>query len=249
MRKKSFEFLWGYRTISMKNALYLAGFRSFMGNFSKTITEVKKRWQQFVPTPKRKIFALFSLLTLFVSFGINQFFSTYADRVQSNKVTDLFLDLLPVTDVNFIFFWIAFLWCIGLFFYHLLYPQQLAFLLWSYALFITTRALFISLTHVGPPDNLAVIPPELKVYAFEADMFFSGHVGGPFLFAMLTNNRTWKWVAIGYTALTLFVVLLGHMHYSIDVFAALFISHSLSVSLKKMKPWFDQKFFGGYVEY
>lgn len=208
---------------------------------------LKNRWHDFVPTPRRKLFALLSLLTLFASFGINHIMSTYADNVQSNQVTDLFLDLLPVTDVNFIFFWIAFLWCIGLFVYHLWNPQQLAFLLWSYALFISVRALFITLTHVGPPTNLAIIPKELEVYAFEADMFFSGHVGGPFLFAMLTNHLIWKRVAIFYTALTLVVVLLGHMHYSIDVFAALFISHSLSVSLKKMKPWFERKIFGHQV--
>jgi hypothetical protein len=208
---------------------------------------LKNRWHDFVPTPRRKLFALLSLLTLFASFGLNHIMSTYADNVQSNQVTDLFLDLLPVTDVNFIFFWIAFLWCIGLFVYHLWNPQQLAFLLWSYALFISVRALFITLTHVGPPTNLAIIPKELEVYAFEADMFFSGHVGGPFLFAMLTNHLIWKRVAIFYTALTLVVVLLGHMHYSIDVFAALFISHSLSVSLKKMKPWFERKIFGHQV--
>lgn len=208
---------------------------------------LKKRWHDFVPTPRRKLFALLSLLTLFASFELNHIMSTYADNVQSNQVTDLFLDLLPVTDVNFIFFWIAFLWCIALFVYHLWNPQQLAFLLWSYALFISVRALFITLTHVGPPTNLAIIPKELEVYAFEADMFFSGHVGGPFLFAMLTNHLIWKRVAIFYTALTLVVVLLGHMHYSIDVFAALFISHSLSVSLEKMKPWFERKIFGNQV--
>ncbi len=209
--------------------------------------QLKQRWHDYVPTPKRRLFAVLSLFTLFLSFGLNHLLSSYADRVQSNQVTDLFLDLLPVTDVNFIFFWIAFFWVIGLFFYHLWHPEQLSFLLWSYALFISVRAVFITLTHVGPPTNLAIIPKELEVYAFEADMFFSGHVGGPFLFAMLTINPIWKKVAIAYTALTLVVVLLGHMHYSIDVFAALFISHSLSVSLKKMKPWFENKIFGNQI--
>lgn len=211
------------------------------------IQGLKLRWHNFIPTSRRKFFALLSLVTLFLSFGLNHLMSTYADQVQSHQVTDLFLDFLPLIDVNFIFFWIAFFWVIGLFFYHLWNPEQLSFLLWSYALFISVRALFITLTHVGPPTNLAVIPEELEVYAFQADMFFSGHVGGPFLFAMLTNNRIWKMVALIYTAITLVVVLLGHMHYSIDVFAALFISHSLSVSLKKMKPWFEMKVFNYHL--
>ncbi len=202
------------------------------------------RWQGVLKTPKHKLFVILSYVALISSFYLNQIMSTYADKMQSNRVTDLFLDLLPLTDVNFIFFWVALFWCLGLFFYHIVNPEQMPFLIWSYAVFISVRALFITLTHVAPPYNLAVIPSELKVYAYEADMFFSGHVGGPFFFALLTNNAKMKILAICYTILTIFIVLLGHMHYSIDVFASLFIAHSLSVIVEKLRSYFNLKLFG-----
>ncbi len=202
------------------------------------------RWKDVLKTPKHKLSVILCYAALFSSFYLNQIMSTFADKMQSNKVTDLFLDLLPLTDVNFIFFWVALFWCLGLFFYHAIHPTQMPFLIWSYALFISIRALFITLTHIAPPDNLAIIPSELKVYAYEADMFFSGHVGGPFFFAMLTNNPKLRNIALCYTVFTISIVLLGHMHYSIDVFASLFIAHSLSVIVKKLKVYFNFKIFG-----
>lgn len=212
-----------------------------MNQFIKVI---QNRWIQVLQTPKRKLFLSLSYVALFASFYLNHITSTYADKMQSNRVTDLFLDLLPLTDVNFIFFWVALSWCLGLFAFHIVHPKQMPFLIWSYALFITVRALFITLTHVAPPYNLAVIPSELKVYAYDADMFFSGHVGGPFFFALLTNNFRMRVLALVYTVFTIVIVLIGHMHYSIDVFASLFIAHSLSVCVKKLRIYFNLKLFG-----
>lgn len=203
-----------------------------------------QKWKDVLRTPQHIRCFILCFTALFASFFLNNAMSTYADKMQSNRVTDFFLDLLPLTDVNFVFFWIALTWCLGLFFYHLFNPQQLTFLIWSYALFISVRACFITLTHIAPPYNLAMIPSELKVYAFEADMFFSGHVGGPFFFALLTNNIRMRNLAISYTVFTIFIVLLGHMHYSIDVFASLFIAHSLSVVVKKLRLYFNLKLFG-----
>ena len=58
--------------------------------------------------------------------------------------------------------------------------------------------------------------------------FFSGHTGLPFLAALaFWHILPWR---LFYLALTVFfgaVVLLGHYHYSIDVLAALFITHGV----------------------
>jgi hypothetical protein len=63
---------------------------------------------------------------------------------------------------------------------------------------------------------------------YGSDLFFSGHTGMPFLAALaFWHIPQWR---IFYLALTVFfgsVVLLGHYHYSIDVLAALFITHGV----------------------
>jgi hypothetical protein len=61
---------------------------------------------------------------------------------------------------------------------------------------------------------------------YGSDLFFSGHTGLPFLAALaFWHIPQWR---VFYLALTAFfgsIVLLGHYHYSIDVLAALFITH------------------------
>lgn len=205
------------------------------------------RWYDFLPNKRRAYFLVFAYIALFATFHLNNICSKYADNVQGTKVGDFLLDQLPVFDVNLIFFWFALFWCLFMFFYHVIYPKQMAFLVWTYALFILIRAIFITLTHIGPPNNMEQIPEELKYYAFSADMFFSGHVGGPFLLALLVNNFRYRLIALFYTAIMIVIVLLGHMHYSIDVFAALFIAHSISIIAITLKRKLDSIIFSEHI--
>jgi len=78
-------------------------------------------------------------------------------------------------------------------------------------------------------------------------MFFSGHVGGPFLLALLTTNFRYRILALIYTGIMIIIVLLGHMHYSIDVFASLFIAHSIAEISKKLKHVLDPIIFKTHV--
>jgi hypothetical protein len=206
-----------------------------------------ERWYNFLPNRRRIQFLILAFFILFATFYLNNKCSAYADKVQGATLHDLLLDHIIVRDVNFIFFWIALCWCLCMFIYHIIYPKQMANLVWTYALFIAIRAIFITLTHMGPPSNLEQIPTALKFYAFSADMFFSGHVGGPFLLALLTTNFRYRILALIYTGIMIIIVLLGHMHYSIDVFASLFIAHSIAEISKKLKHVLDPIIFKTHV--
>ena len=97
------------------------------------------------------------------------------------------------------------------------------------ALFLLVRAVLMALTHVAPssidPQKAA---PFFNSISCGSDLFFSGHTGLPFLAALaFWHIPQWR---IFYLALTGFfgsVVLLGHYHDSIDVLAALFITHGV----------------------
>lgn len=206
-----------------------------------------QRWRNFLPNTRRVLFLILAYFTLFCTFFLNNICSAYADKVKGATLHDLLLDHIIVREVNFIFFWIALCWCLCMFIYHVLFPKQMAHLVWTYALFIAIRAVFITLTHMGPPSNLEDIPSALKFYAFSADMFFSGHVGGPFLLALLTSSVGYRILAFLYTVLMIIIVLLGHMHYSIDVFASLFIAHSIAIISKKLKQFLDPIIFKTHV--
>jgi hypothetical protein len=91
------------------------------------------------------------------------------------------------------------------------------------------RAVFVSLTHIAPsPIDPQKPAPFFNSMFYGSDQFFSGHTGLPFLAALcFWHMPQWRYF---YLAATMFfgtIVLLGHYHYSIDVLAALFITHGI----------------------
>ena len=154
---------------------------------------------------------------------------TYATVHASNHVTDLVLSRVGPFDVRFFFVYgtfTAFVITAGLLTSR---PNRLPFALKAMALFLLVRAVFVALTHVAPsPIDPQQPAPFFNSIFYGSDLFFSGHTGLPFLAALaFWHIVPWR---IFYLALTAFfgtVVLLGHYHYSIDVLAALFITHGI----------------------
>jgi len=117
-------------------------------------------------------------------------------------------------------------------------PQSIPFVLKSIALFTLVRAFCISLTHIGPfPSQtdvtLGLVTSSLPSIFTGDDFFFSGHTGLPFLMA-LTFWDDWR-LRLMILAFSLFLaaaVLLGHLHYSIDVVSAFFISFGVFCAAK-----------------
>ncbi len=165
-----------------------------------------------------------------VSLMVNHQANLFAARQTTTTVGDVFIDRLPFTDVRFIFTQGALIFLICLIIAALRHAQRLPFLLQNLALFITIRAFFLTLTHLGPPDPLASLlfrDSHFPTYLSSgADYFFSGHTGLPFLAALIFwDCRGWRWLFLTASLIGAGAVLLGHIHYSIDVFAAFFITY------------------------
>lgn len=172
-----------------------------------------------------------SILVLTGSLFVNYYASAYATESISNPVTDIILSNIRAFDVDGIFIYGPFvLWlCVGIFLFA--YPSKVPFTLKSITIFILIRAAFISLTHIGPFPLSTVLdtgPNIIKYFTLGGDLFFSAHTGLPFLLALIF----WKsWLPrVLFIVTSVFfgvIVLLGHYHYSIDVMAAFFITHSI----------------------
>lgn len=169
-------------------------------------------------------------LVLFSAFVINYFAGVFATNSISSSVTDIILDNTRVWNVAFIFvngaviFWtfIAVALAVEL--------KRLPFALKSIALFTVIRSGFITLTHLAPFSPRLVLPPEnlIGLFAFSGDLFFSAHTGGPFLMALVFwDHKHIRYICLLSSVVFGATVLLGHLHYSIDVFAAFFITYSI----------------------
>ncbi len=167
---------------------------------------------------------------------------SYSARPTSTYVGDLLLDNLPVVNLNVIIIEGAFLAIVLGTLYVFLRPRYVLFTLKALALFVAIRALFVSLTHVGIyPGN---IDPGLGLFDgiytylnFQTGFFFSGHTGLPFLLALIFWEDVPARVAfLALSAVFAVAVLLAHIHYSIDVFAAPFMTYGIFTIAKALFP-------------
>ena len=187
-------------------------------------------------TDKKYLISLVvGFVALFASFFINSYAVSYANTHISNPVTDIVLSNIPVFNVDGIFVYGAVLFVLVIIIICLIKPRHSPFVLKSIALFTIIRSFFISLTHISPfPTQVAITPnffttSELfKTFFTGNDLFFSGHTGLPFLLALIFwEYPVIRYIFLGFSVLFGVVVLLGHLHYSIDVASAFFITFSI----------------------
>lgn len=171
---------------------------------------------------------LWSIFFMAIGLVINYMAGVYASNHVSNPVNDLILDHLPTLDVDGIFIYgiiVFFFFVIGLLSIH---PRRIPFVLKSFSLFLIVRSFFIILTHLAPSVHQAPLETTsfiVNTFTFTGDLFFSGHTGLPFLMALVFwDEKRLRYTFLMTAVLFGVVVLLGHYHYSIDVFAAFFIT-------------------------
>ncbi|MBU3901492.1 sphingomyelin synthase family protein [Patescibacteria group bacterium] len=192
--------------------------------------------------------SVWGLVFLGVSLCINYFAGLYATRLASNAVTDFFLNILPVFDAGDFFVYGAIALLAGILILVARRPEYFPFVVKTVALFVLTRSLFMAVTHLGIIPEGTPLPSDnpIRWITFGGDLFFSGHVGMPFLMALIFwRDKIARYAFILTSIVFGVVVLLGHFHYSIDVFAAYFITYGVADIAKLFfaKDWdFVEKF-------
>jgi hypothetical protein len=174
------------------------------------------------------------LVLLGVSLVMQFLISGYVNSLPSGPVTDLILSNIRAYDVDGIFVYGSVLLIFISLFVGMKRINRMPFAMKSVALFTLIRSVFVILTHISVfPTHITINSSFFSREVFNGiftgnDLFFSGHTGLPFLIAlMLWDDKLLRAIFLGFSVLFAIVVLLGHIHYSIDVLAAFFITYSI----------------------
>lgn len=192
----------------------------------KLLVKHKQFW-----TERHLILQVFvGLFLLFLSLVATYYANYYTLTHASNSVTDILIDNLPVINVSFVFNEGAFIFLgfIGLILIR--EPKRIPFVLKAIAFFMLIRSVFMTLTHIAPP--IGMIPADTSdiIYRLSSgnDLFFSAHTGMPFLLAIIFwNHKYLKYIFLACSIIGGISVILGHLHYSIDVLSAFFITFGI----------------------
>jgi hypothetical protein len=186
-----------------------------------------KTWRKELSGHKYLI--LISLGFLIIANIINFLTSSYVDKISTTAVPDLILDHIPTLNLDFIFIY-GLLAVILVIIFHvaIFHIKALHTAIFQFSLLILVRSFFMVLTHLGQPADARIITglhPLFMLLTFRNDLFFSGHTAMPFMAFLLFRKEKIGIFFLIMTVILAATVLFMHVHYSIDVFSAFFITY------------------------
>ena len=187
---------------------------------------------------RRSVFL--SVILFAATMVISHYTSLYADKVASNYVGDIILDNFKVRDVDGILVYGIIFYALVILGYLIFEPKKFPFAMKSLSFFYFTRAIFITFTHL----QTYPVHTQIDQAGFIANfliggdsLFFSGHTGVPYLVALIFwDNKFIRNFSLATSVVMGVCVLLGHIHYTIDVVSAFFITYTIYQLCRKFFP-------------
>lgn len=174
-----------------------------------------------------------------VALMINSYANHYATLTGKTPVPDIILSNIRVFDVDPAVVYGPLLILILVTSILLSRPNAIPFTIKTIALFIIIRAFFISFTHIGQfePQLAVSADPFLRFLGGEGTggLFFSGHTGMPLILGLIFwNDKRLRYLFLSLSVILGSVMLMAHLHYTIDVAGAFFITPTIFNLSKKL---------------
>ena len=168
-------------------------------------------------------------------------FFAYIDSRTGTLLSDPFLEWLPAYDVSRPAFLVLYSSVIVAAIFLIRYPHSLLLCLQAYCLVTFMRLGSVLLISLEPPVNIIpLIDPFVSSFAdgkpVFRDLFFSGHTSTMFLLFITARQYWLRWVFLAGSFLMGLLVLIQHVHYTIDVLGAPFFVWLSYVIVKKINP-------------
>jgi hypothetical protein len=189
---------------------------------------------------KRKLLIGLVLISA-VLFSLPIFFQHIEQR-DGIILRDFVLSWLAPQDVSIPIF--SMIWAMfALFIIRSIYsPQLFITFLYGFLILCLVRMISISLVVLNPPQGLIALvdPIANRFYGkhfITKDLFFSGHTATLCLFFFCFQRKIDKFMAILCTIAVGFLVLVQHVHYTIDVVVAPIFTFICYILAKKIVDW------------
>ncbi|HTS43993.1 MAG TPA: phosphatase PAP2-related protein [Puia sp.] len=194
-------------------------------------------WQSTVF--KRSFIAGSILLITLLSFF--PFFFQLIERRNGIVLNDWLLNRIPARDVSSFIFIILGAAVITIIVRGVQNPDLLIQLIWASVLIYLLRTITLTLVALNPPVNLIPLDDTLSNLFYgkisvTKDLFFSGHTASIFLLSLLLRKKTDKLIALIATVVMIILLLIQHVHYTIDILGAIFFSYLTYLPIKKFVP-------------
>lgn len=171
------------------------------------------------------------ILLSLIAFMFPYFFQLIEER-KGVVLDDYILRMLQPRDVSILIFLLLYS-VIGLTIRRAVQdPAIFINFLWSYVLLCMARFLSISLVELEPPIGFVALRDPLSIVFYHTneitkDLFFSGHTATLVLCGLCLVQKRDKIIAFSASGIMALLLLIQHVHYTIDILAAVLFSFGL----------------------
>jgi hypothetical protein len=159
-----------------------------------------------------------------VLFSLTHFLE-FVEQRPGVTLTDPLLSLFTPLDTTWVTFAVIYVGLLGGVFYLIRHPQFLLLAIQGYVAMVVLRIVAMFLLPLDPPQTMIPLKdPFVEFFGtgkvLTKDLFFSGHTSTLFLLSLTAPSRQGRIAFLLCTVCVAVCVLIQHVHYSIDVFAA-----------------------------
>ncbi|HZY36815.1 MAG TPA: phosphatase PAP2-related protein [Mucilaginibacter sp.] len=182
-------------------------------------------WRDTWNTPhKKKQIVIGTVLMLAVVIVMPHIFNSIQKK-KGMMLDDWLLAIIPARNVSVAIFAIIWAMIILAIFRVMKDPSMYITYCWTYVFVCAARLTCISFVPLDPPTGLIrLTDPVTSVFygnsVITKDLFFSGHTATLTLICLCLKRRNDKIVAVVATIVVAFLLLVQHIHYTIDILAA-----------------------------
>lgn len=194
-------------------------------------------WKKYFSSNKNQIEFLISILILaLVLFSLTNFLN-YVESRNGFSFSDPILSLFKPIDLTWLTFTLIYGALITAIFKLISRPEKLLFAIQLYTLMVIVRMISMWLLPLNPPAQMILLnDPFVEFFGtgktLTKDLFFSGHTATLFILFLTSDEKKFRMIFLFFTIAVAICVLMQHVHYSIDVFAALIFTYACYQILK-----------------
>jgi hypothetical protein len=186
---------------------------------------------------------IIGIVLLSIALAFLPFFFSYIEQRQGHSINDVIVNALPATNVSVPIF--LCIWSLVVLFIIRSWrnPQLLLHYLFAFLFLTLLRIITILLVPLNAPAGLIALTDPLSNYFYGTkgfitkDLFFSGHTATLCLFAFCFERKLDKLIAAASAIIVGILVLVQHVHYTVDVLAAPFFSFFCFIMGRRIVQW------------
>ena len=198
-------------------------------------------WKEALQQARYRNLLIYIIVFAILFFAFIPSYFQFIESKQGRLLNDPLLNLLPAFDLSIPIFFLIYSIVLSTAIVNIRKPHTILMIMGTYCSVNFLRLISMFMFTLEPPTGWVMLhDPIVSLIAYEPafakDLFFSGHIATLMVTLLPEPNRVFKRIKIAVTIIVGVLLLIQHIHYTIDVIAApVFTYLSYKVMQRLMK--------------